>query len=342
MRYSFSAEFLKVQPPDTTFGNAWESLCFDLLSAEHGLAGLQRLCAPDGGIDILRQPTKTAFQCKSDERGALGSLSAPESIKSLKAAAAMRSVIEWDCYAYATNANYTGSAIKSILAEGASLDLRNDKIEFLGPEHWDALCSKHFDRVMGRFDFRVTVSEAQVVEAFRKARYFDEYVSKCESLISRGNLVLKIRNNWTPVELEVPFAPDLTVENCVDAVQELLGVSLKWTNFADLGTSTGPSISLTVDRRGQSFKQTIGEVQAASGGKDLVFWITLVWRDETQSDGVDHNVVARRMNLWYLTLARSAFSESQRREHTLRRAEELVQRDDLGFRAEAEEPRSEQ
>jgi hypothetical protein len=325
MRYSFSAEFLKVQPPDTTFGNAWESLCFDLLSAEHGLSGLQRLCAPDGGIDILRQPTKTAFQCKSDERGALGSLSAPESIKSLKAAAAMRSVIGWDCYTYATNANYTGGAIKSILAEAAGLDLANDKIEFMGPEHWDALCSKHFDLVKGRFDFRVTVSEAQVVEAFRNARYFDEYVNKFAGLISKGNLVLRIKNNWTPVELEVPFAPDLTVENCVDAVQELLGVSLKWTNFADLGTSTGPSISLTVDRRGQTFKQTIGEVQAASGGKDLVFWITLVWKDETQRDGVDHDVVCRRMNLSYLTLARSAYSENQRREHTLRRAEEMVQ-----------------
>lgn len=173
---------------------------------------------------------------------------------------------------------------------------------------------------------RVTVTEAQVVDALRKARYYDEYVQKFAGLIAKGSLVLKIKNNWTPVELEIPFAPELTVENCVDAVQQLLGLSLKWTNFADLGTSTGPSISLTVDRRGQTFKQTIGEVQAASGGKDLVFWITLVWKDETQSDGEAHDVVCRRMNLEFMTLARSAYTENQRRDHTLRRAEEMVQR----------------
>jgi hypothetical protein len=325
MRYSFSAEFLKVLPPDTTFGNAWESLCFELLAAEHGRHGLQRLCAPDGGIDILRQPTKTAFQCKSDERGALGALSAPESVKSLKAAASNRSTMAWDYYTYATNANYTGNAVKNILEEAEVLNIGKDKIEFLGPEHWDDLCCKHFDQVKDRFDFRVTVTEVQVVEAFRKARYFDEYVKKFEGLIANGHLVLKIRNNWTPVELEVAFAPDLTVENCVDAVQELLGVSLKWTNFADLGTSTGPSISLTVDKRGQTFKQTIGEVQAANPGKDLMFWITLVWKDETRRDAMEHDVLCRQMNLYFETLTRSAFSQPKRREHTLKRAEEMVQ-----------------
>lgn len=326
MRYNFSSEFLKVLPPDTTFGNAWESLCFELLASEHGRDGLQRLCAPDGGIDILRRPTKTAFQCKSDERGAFGSLSAPESIKSLKAAIESRSNLKWESYAYATNANYTGSAIESILAEASTHGIPDDKIDFLGPEYWDAMCSKHFECVNDRFDFRVTVTEAQVVDAFRKARYFDQYVQRFADLISKGTLFLKIKNNWTPVELEIPFSPELTVENCVDAVQELLGVSLKWTNFADLGTSTGPSISLTVDRCSQSFKQTIGEVQAAAGSKDLVFWITLVWKDEMQTEGVDHVAMCQQMKLYCMTLSRSAFSESERREHTMRRAEEMVQR----------------
>jgi len=323
MRYSFSAEFLRVLPPDTTFGDAWESLCFELLAAERGLVGLQRLNAPDSGIDILCRPTHTAFQCKTHERGSFGSLSAAKSIKSLRAAVAAQPKIKWQCYTYATNANYTGRAIESILAEAAALGIPNEKIKFLGPEHWDAMCSTHFARVKDRFDFRVAVTEAQVVEAFRKARYFDQYVDKFAGLISKGNLVLKIKNNWTPVELEMPFSPDLTVKNCVDAVQELLGVSLKWTNFGDLGTSTSPSISLTVDRRGQAFKQTIGEVQAANGDKDLVFWITLVWKDETQSDGLAHDVVL--MYLAFPTLDRAAFTEADRRKHTLQRAEGMVQ-----------------
>lgn len=326
MRYNFSAEFLRVSPPDTTFGDAWESLCFELLVAEHGGQGLLRLRAPDAGIDILRRPTKAAFQCKSDERGALGSLSASESIKSLKAAVDSRSVFEWANYTYATNANYTGSAVKSILAEATSLGLDNDQIEFLGPEHWDGLCFKHSTLITDRFDFRVTVTEAQVVEAFRKARYYDDHINRFASLISKGRLILKIKNNWTPVELEIPFAPELTVENCVDAVQELLGVSLKWTNFADLGTSTGPSVSLTVDHREQSFRQTIGELQAISQGKELVFWITLVWEDETQKDALGEADLTACLYLSFETVTRATSNESQRREQTLRRAEEIVQR----------------
>jgi hypothetical protein len=324
MRYNFSAEFLRVTPPDTSFGDAWESLCFELLSAEYGSSGLLRLRAPDGGIDILRRQVGSAFQCKSDERGALGSLSAADSIKSLKAAVESRASIQWENYLYATNANYTGSAVKSILAETVAIGIDPSRVEFLGPEHWDGLCAKHDAHVKNRFDFRVTVTEAQVIEAFRKARYYDEHVRRFGESIARAPLVLKIKNNRTPVELEVPFAADLSVENCVDAVQELLGISLKWTNFSDLGTSTGPSISLTVDQKGQSFKQTIGAVQASSQGKDLVFWITLVWEDEMRKDAASSDDMVARLHLSFRHLPRSTFSESERRERTLQRAEEMV------------------
>ena len=313
-----------MSPPDTSFGDAWESLCYELLAAEHGGQGLLRLRAPDGGIDILRRPTKAAFQCKSDERGALGSPSALESIKSLlKAALDSQPVLEWASYTYATNANYTGGAVKSIISEAASLGLDGGKIEFLGPEHWDGLCSRHAALIKDRFDFRVTVTEAQVVEAFRKARYYDNHVNRFADLIYQKPLVLKIKDNWTPVELDIPFARELTVGNCVDVVQELLGVSLKRTNFSDPGTSASPSISLTVDRHGQSFRQTIGELQTASRGNELVFWITLVWKDETEEAGLDERLHPSELSAVGLT--RSILTESQRRERTLRRAEEAVQ-----------------
>lgn len=326
MRYSFSAEFLKVTPPDTSFGDSWEALCFDLLAAEHGIEGLQRVSAPDCGIDILRRPTATAIQCKSDERGAFGSLSATESVKSLEAAQRARPEIEWEHYRFATNANYTGNAVKTIMARSASLGLASDSIDFLGPEYWNELCERHFERVRGRFDFRVTVSEEQVIDAFRKARYFDKYLQQYKEAISRANLVLTVKNNWTPIELELPFSPDLSVENCVDAVQELLGNSLKWTNFADIGTSTGPSISLTVDRRGQTFKQTIGEVQAAHPHKDLVFWITLVWKDKTKDDAVSSHDVLYVMQLMdFRRIDRITLNEVNRRTETLKRAETMVQ-----------------
>lgn len=325
MKYNFSAEFLKVLPPDTTFGTAWESLCFDLLSAELGLDGLQKLNAPDGGIDIWNRNADTAIQCKSDERGAIGTIPPTESVKSLTSAVASRSEIPWKNYAFATNANYSATGVKQILTTANTHSIENDAVDFLGPDYWCELCERHFAKVRDRLDYRLTVTEQQVVEAFRKARYYDKYVDEFSEKISTDKLVMVVKNNWTPVELEFPFSPDLTVENCVNAVQQLLGVSLKWTNFGDIGTSTGPSISLTVDRKGQTFKQTIREVQENNPNKDLEFWITLIWKDETKSDGNSGKNLSRMMYLDFMTLNRDQLSRTERKNKTLERAEKLLQ-----------------
>jgi len=110
VRYTFCAEFLKVLPPETIFGDAWEALCFDLIAADKGSHGLQRLNPPDRGIDIFHAASGTAFQCKSDE------LSGTDSVTSLKAAAAVRPLVGWRRIAFrATNANYTGTARTHIL-----------------------------------------------------------------------------------------------------------------------------------------------------------------------------------------------------------------------------------
>lgn len=53
MKFDFSAaSFLRVIPPDTSFSEAWESLCFHLLSLKYGVEGINRLRPPDRGIDI--------------------------------------------------------------------------------------------------------------------------------------------------------------------------------------------------------------------------------------------------------------------------------------------------
>jgi hypothetical protein len=327
MRYNFSSEFFHIIPPSTSFGKAWEAFCYDLLKAEFNDPSLQRFEAPDTGIDIWHKSTASVYQCKSDERGALGSLSANDSIQSLQAAVKFRKSLNWANLFFATNANYTGTAIKKILEESSSLGLTSEQINFRGPEYWSDLCEKHFDKVAHYLDYRIKVTEEQVIEAFRKARYYDEYIKKFEKSISDSTFVLKIKNNRTPVELEVPFSPELSVENCVDAIQELLGVSLKWTNFSDLGTSSGPSISLSVNRKGQTFSQKIEDVEKSRGNEDLEFWITLIWRDETKCDGEDAKTVYNLSRLQYnfLTLDRNTLNYEERRNITLERTERMIQ-----------------
>lgn len=83
MKFDFSAQFLRINPPDTSFGDSWESLCFTLLDAELDDPSLIRLRPPDKGVDILHRNAHRAFQCKSSEQGAFGSISSNESVKSL-------------------------------------------------------------------------------------------------------------------------------------------------------------------------------------------------------------------------------------------------------------------
>jgi hypothetical protein len=103
-------------------------------------------------------------------------MNAQSSVDSLKTAVGVRKTIGWDFYSFATNANYTGVAHETILKEARALALADVDIEFLGPEHWDKLCHKFPLLAQERLDYRISLTEAQVIEALRKSRYFENIV----------------------------------------------------------------------------------------------------------------------------------------------------------------------
>ena len=321
MKYDFSAQFLRVQPPQTCFGDAWEDLCFDLTSAHTEDTSLMKLNPPDCGIDFLSRTRKQAFQCKSDERGAFGSMSAGPSIDSLKSAVSAN--LTWDTYHLATNADYTGTALSAIEKAAEELGLNRDHLVFLGPAHWNNLCIKHPQIAEGRFDYRVSLTEAQVVEALRKARYFDKFVEEAKEAITKNPEEVTLTNNRTPLKLTIPFSPDLTIQQLLDVAKTTFGISLDWQNYSDTQTSCGPSLSITVNQRPQGFRKKLGELSPEER-EELELWIQLVWRDETNSDG---ELTTDRMFLQYRwhTVERNALSYQQRRELTLSRTEELIQ-----------------
>lgn len=61
MKHDFSAQYLRITPPDLNFGEAWESLCFDLLRVELDDPSLIRLCPPDKGVDVLSRSRAEAY-----------------------------------------------------------------------------------------------------------------------------------------------------------------------------------------------------------------------------------------------------------------------------------------
>ncbi len=328
MKFDFSTQFLRVNPPDTSFGDAWESLCFTLLDAELDDTSLIRLRPPDKGVDILHRNAKKAFQCKSDERGAFGSMGATESVKSLITAFSERKSLAWNSYAFATNASYTGNAFTTIKKAASELGIQDKQIEFLGPEHWNKLCIRHTTLVADRFDYRIPIMKPRVVQAFENQRYYPKYVSQYATEVDKSELIVRISNNRTPAVLEIPFSPDLTVKHLVDVVKDVLGISLDWTNYGDLGTSAGPSVSLTLDRMKQSFDKKIGELDLESD-KELQFWITLVWRDEQQKDAGDAAVnryfCFLKTRNEFATTDRRSLSYGERKARTIKRSEELVE-----------------
>lgn len=320
MRHDFSSQYLRINPPDTSFGDAWESFCFELTLAESDDRSLMRLRPPDCGIDFLSRDRKEAYQCKSDERGAFGSMSAGPSIESLKSA--VETDLEWHIYTFATNADYTGKAIESIEAAASAQGIDKNRLRFLGPNHWDRLCQKHPHVITDRLDYRVSLSEAQVIQMLRKAGYFEKYVLEAADFITNNPEEIRIGNNRTPVELRIPFSPDLTLRKLFDVAKTALGISLEWHNFFDTKTSCGPAISLTVDRISLGDKK-ISELTESEKNK-LEIFIQLRWRDNT--DEVGENVSANCYRLMrFETIDRNLLPESKRRELTLSRTEQLIQ-----------------
>jgi hypothetical protein len=324
MRYNFSANFLKILPPDTNFGQAWETICETLLRAEYQDNSQIRIKAPDKGIDIYRQSEKTAYQCKSSELAIHGNIDATECIASIKSALAVRQDISWDKYFIATNANFTGTAFQRLQEFLKTENI--ECVEQLGPAYWSDLAEKHIDRITQYLDYRLVVTEQQVLEAFKKARYYDSYIQKFTKEISTEKYIVEVSNNRTPIKLKIPFSPNLTIENLLDVVKSILGIKMDRNNFYDTATSALPSISLTFEQAKQGFSQKVGEV-VNDKAPNFEFWITIVWKDELQNESKeDKDVFMKYLTMKeFKTASRESLSYEQRKTFTLDRTEKLLQ-----------------
>lgn len=221
MRYDFSAEFLRIVPPDKSFAEAWESLCEILLRSELDSIKLIRLRPPDLGVDMLYRREKKAFQCKSSERGIYGRIDAEESAKSLETAIKHKSALGWRQYSFATNAEYTGAGYEKILLRARKKGLLEKQLEFLGPAYWDRLCVEHSKVIEDRFDYRLSLSQKDLYEAVKKA--IPQISLKVSSQGTQRKIVLT--NNLTELQLEHDLVGDLSVETYLKLVIELLGLA---------------------------------------------------------------------------------------------------------------------
>jgi hypothetical protein len=138
-------------------------------------------------------------------------------------------------------------------------------------------------------------------------------------------LNVSVSNNRTPIELVLPFSGDLTIEQLLDVVRSVLGVTTKRVNFPDLDTSCGASLSLTVDRVPQSFKKKLSELTEEQRAK-LQFWIKFIWQDGLQDDENSYDGTrAFFMGRTPALTGNRPASERERGKMTLDRMESLIQ-----------------
>jgi hypothetical protein len=123
MRFDFSASFLRITPPDTNFGEAWEGLCCALVSAERPGHRIRRDASPDHGIDIFDESVAEAFQCKASELGAGGTISASASVESLQKAVSHRRASGWHKLTFATSGRYTAPGREELIKAAAACGL---------------------------------------------------------------------------------------------------------------------------------------------------------------------------------------------------------------------------
>ncbi len=322
MKYNFSANFLKILSPATNFGQAWETLCFKLLQAEYSNNSLIRLKPPDKGIDIYSQTNKDAYQCKSSEIGIYGNINPADCISSIKTAVKVKHNIEWKKYFIATNSNFTGNGFEKLQEYLKANNLEN--IEQLGPQFWSDLCEKHYDKVADLLDYRFLVTEQEVIEAFKKARYFDKYIEQYRNEIEKHDYKVNVKNNRTPIELKIPFSPDLTIKNLLDVVKTLLNIDLKRNNYYDTQTSASPSLSILFKENKQGFNQKIKDV-VNDKNPEFELWITIIWRDETKKTDNDINIRSYTECLMLKNINRNTISQDSRRKLTINRTENILQ-----------------
>jgi hypothetical protein len=269
MRHTFSAEFLKILPPATNFGEAWENLCLCLLQADTSDHSIMKLGPPDRGIDIYRQSIPAAYQCKSSERGTFGTIDAQDCIASLATAIAAQKSIPWVHYSVALNAPLSGAGLSKIYEFAASKALSKASLSILSPEYWSKLCERHTEAIKHLFDYRVFVTEAEVVEALKIKQARTAPVD------------VVVSSNRLPVQLVIPFSGELTVGQLLQVVTLQLGLSSDRTYFSDLGTSITPSFLMMVGYARQPLTLKLSELTAEQRAS-LQLWILLSWRDDFQ------------------------------------------------------------
>src|SRR6185295_18100633 len=111
----------------TSFADAWEKFCFEMLEREHGRGAMDWRRPKDRGVDIFYSSEGIAYQCKSVESGKDGDFSVEKSAESMREALAFQSEIGFRKYTICTNVEISGSKQDSLRKIFRNVEFRTRK-----------------------------------------------------------------------------------------------------------------------------------------------------------------------------------------------------------------------
>jgi internalin A len=144
---------LFVVEPETTFPDAWEVFCCDVLNRHHKTTGIYQRKPPEGGVDLYWPEKKTAYQCKSVEDGG-GRFNVTKALASIDAALETRKRLRWEKYALCSNVLLTGDQERKLREK-----LGDEELELLTPSFWQPRCLEQREYLRGRFNILARTDE---------------------------------------------------------------------------------------------------------------------------------------------------------------------------------------
>jgi hypothetical protein len=274
MEYHLYPPFFEIAP-QSSFDEAWEAFCADVLNLSKNTREIRRRTPPDLGVDLLWPTQRVAYQCKAILYGKAGDLPVPKIISSIKRALEKKKDVGWEKYVLCVNVDPTGpqeAKIKAALPE----------IEFLTPSFWLPECRRFSDAMKERFRLLVRVAESTIERAVDET-FLNDYASRLRVSLKETPLTLRVFSNRRKEVFHVPASRNMTVDDFLEVLMRLFRLPGS-KSYSEDGCSVSLSYALVVDDKKTSLDQRLGDV----GLKDesvVTLWKTMVFRDaqgETQ------------------------------------------------------------
>jgi len=269
MEYHLYPPFFEIAP-ESSFDEAWEAFCADILNLSNNTREIRRRTPPDLGVDLLWPTQRVAYQCKSVLYGKAGDLPVSKIVFSIERALEKKQDVGWEKYVLCVNVDPTG-------AQEAKIKSALPGIEFLTPSYWLPECRRFSDAMKERFRLLVRVSEPTIVRVVNET-FLSDYANRLMASLHETPLKLRVFSNRRKQVFHVPASRDMTVDDLLEVLMRLFRLPDS-KSYSEDGCSLSLSYSLVVENKYVSLEQRLGDL-GLTDESVVTLWKTMVFSDE--------------------------------------------------------------